>query len=343
MTWEQLYAEIDAGRARPVYLFYGVEEFVKRGAVERLRQKLLPEGLEALNESAYEGEVPARQLIEAAQTLPMMCKRRLVVSRDWPPLLPGAARNEKEEAQQIIDWLPKAPETCTLVFFVRQAPDLRKKLPAALVKLGADVKFEYLSDADLFKWAAGRLKGAGKQIDREAVNQLVFMAGRALTALDGELGKLAAYVGERPLIRRADVERVVHPSLECTVFQMIDALMAGKAARAHELYKVMLEAGENRVGILAMLTRQMRILTHIKLLKGQGMGLREIERALELNHYAAQQAERQAAQLTLQAVEAGYKACAEADYQIKSGQVRDAAAVDARMLRLGAMRGGGGA
>ena len=334
MTRQALYQAIEQGSYENVYFFYGPEEWVKQGAAQRLREKLLPEGLEQLNESVMEGG-SAQAIIEAAETLPVMAERRLILVRDFPPLLQGKAKAEQEEAQRILDWLPTAPDSASVVFYVRGSADMRKKLPSALQKLPGAVSFEPLDDADLQKWANARLKKLGKQIDRTALDSLTFLAGRGLTRLDGELSKLAAYAGERAAIEVQDVEKLVSPSLESSVFQMIDFLMDGKAYDAHRLYGALLRSGENRVGILAMLTRQMRMLTHIKLLRGQGVQMREIEEKLSLNHYAATRAQAQATRMDEETLQDMYRACANADYDIKRGAVRDQAAVDALMIRLG--------
>ena len=100
----------------------------------------------------------------------------------------------------------------------------------------------------------------------------------------------------------------------------------------------MLENGETRVGTLAMLTRQLRMLTHIRLLRAQGMSLPEIERRLALNHSAATRAADQAGRFSPEGLEAGYRACVDTDYAIKSGRMRDSAGLDALMLRLADMR-----
>ena len=87
-----------------------------------------------------------------------------------------------------------------------------------------------------------------------------------------------------------------------------------------------------------MLTRQLRMLTHIRLMRGQGLPLAEIERKLALNHYAAARAADQAGRFSAEALEAGYRACVETDYAVKSGRVRDSAGLDALMLTLGDMK-----
>jgi DNA polymerase-3 subunit delta len=334
MTRQALFQAVEQGSYEKVYFFYGPEEWVKQSAVQRLREKLLPEGLEQLNETVMEGG-SAQAIIESAETLPVMAERRLILVRDFPPLTQGKAKAGEEEAQRILDWLPTAPDTASVVFYVRGSADMRKKLPSALQKLPGAVAFELLDDADLQKWANARLKKLGKRIDRAALDSLTFLAGRGLTRLDGELAKLAAYAGERAVIEAQDVEKLVAPSLESSVFQMIDFLMDGKAYDAHRLYGALLRSGENRVGILAMLTRQMRMLTHIKLLRGQGVPMREIEEKLSLNHYAATRAQAQAARMDEETLQNMYQACANADYDIKRGAVRDQAAVDALMIRLG--------
>lgn len=338
MTRQALFQAIDQDSCERVYFFHGPEEWVKQSAVQRLREKLLPEGLEQLNETVIEGGT-AQAVLEAAETLPVMAARRLVLCRDFPPLLPGKAKNEQEETQRVLDWLAGAPDTCSLVFYVRGAADMRKKLPAALAKLPGAVQFEPLDDAELFKWASRQLKKLGKRIDRATLDSLAFLAGRGLMRLDAELSKLAAFAGAREVISAEDVAQLVAPSLESSVFQMIDFLMDGRTSDAHRLYQALLRSGENRVGLLAMLTRQMRMLTHIKRLRAQGAPLREIEEKLSLNHYAAGRMQAQAARLDEAALEAAYRACAQAEYDIKRGALREQAAVDALMLRLSNWKG----
>lgn len=335
MTGDQLFKSVKAGDIRSAYVLYGPEVYVRDRAVQALRAKLLPEGLEQLNENLFEGAVSASDLIDAAETLPLMGEKRLVIVKSWAAL---GARGESSDIERFIQWLENIPETCCLVFVQAEAPDARKKLTQALKARAEWVEFALLSDADLLKWCVREMKPLGHTIGADAVEQLVFMAGRALTGLRTELDKACAYVGEREEITREDIEAVVTPGTECTVFQMIDCLMKRQSGRSQMLLKSMLENGETRMGTLAMLTRQMRMLTHIRLLRAQGMTLPEIERKLALNHYAAVRAAEQAGRFDLDSLEAGYRACVEADYAVKSGRVRDAAALDRLMLQLSSMK-----
>ena len=77
MTWNEFLQSLKSGALESVYVFAGAEEWLKREALNTLRGKLLPPGLEALNDLTLEG-VTARQIIDAAETLPMMCEKRIV-------------------------------------------------------------------------------------------------------------------------------------------------------------------------------------------------------------------------------------------------------------------------
>ena len=337
MGWSELFKKIAEGDVAKVYLFAGEEHYIKRQAIDTLKKSLLPEGLEALNETALEG-VNAQQIIEACETMPFMCDRRLVTVRDWAPLMPGKSRDEEQNAERISQWLPNTPDGCCLVFWMESGMDARKKSAVALKSQGVFVDFELLGDDKLGSWLKARAQKEDASIEPKAIERLVFLAGHALTRLDGEVSKLSAYAGQGGTITRDMVDALVPPSPESTVFQMIDMLMDGKIGRAMELTQTLLRSGENRIGILAMITRQMRLLTHMKLLKSKGMSLTQIEKQLALNHYGAMRMERQLSRFNVEQLQAAYRSCIEADFQIKSGKAHDDAALDKLLLELSAMR-----
>ena len=333
MTWQALFEEIKNGTAGGVYLLQGPEEFVKRSAVEKLREAILPAGLEILNETVLEG-TGVSGIIESAETLPVMCDKRLVFVKEWALLTGAKAKDEADEAEKFEKWLPGSPDTCITVFLLRGEADKRKKIYKAFEKHAKIVTFSYLTDGEIAKWIASRLKPKKKVMKAEAVNALIFLAGRDLTRLSGEVDKLAAFVGEKGEISKEDVSSAVTPSAESNVFYMIDALVAGNAKRAYEILNAMLDAGEGPIGILAMITRQLRLMTHVKLMRDEGLPLDEIEKRCALQHFVAQRVYAQCAKLNAKKLEAGYRMGVESDFEAKSGKIRDRAALDRMMFLL---------
>lgn len=333
MTWNDFFQSVRAGTLDRVYLFSGPEEWIKREAVEALRTKLLPPGLEQLNEASLEG-VTAQEIIDAAETLPMMCERRIVVVRDWAPLLPGKSKNEESETELLEKWLKNPPESCVTVFYMRTEPDGRKKGVSMLKKSAAYVSFDALSDAELSKWTAARLKPLGKRMGTAALNTLSFMAGRDLTRLAGELDKLAAYVGERAAIEEADVREIVSASLEYNVFELLNRLLEGKVGEAQRMVNTLLQGGQTAIGILAMLTRQLRQLAHVRYALDGGEPVERVQTVLRMHPYAAKQTARQCRSRAADDFRALYEQCVAADYDVKSGRLRDSMALDAILLKI---------
>ena len=98
--FERLTAE---NRVPSVLLFEGEEEYLKQSALAALRKKLLPEGLEDLNETVLEApETDA--VIAAAETMPFLADRRIVLLRDYPALTGRSEADDRLIRQQPFCW-----------------------------------------------------------------------------------------------------------------------------------------------------------------------------------------------------------------------------------------------
>ena len=324
--------EFKAGTVRNVYLFYGPEGYIRKSALATMQKKLLMPGLESMN-CTFMQSPTAQQIIENCETLPMMGDWRLVVVQGLALLESGKAKDEAQESAALCDYLPRVPPTTCLVFEC-EAPDKRKKLCQALMKLTGAVSFDTLSDARLAQWMNQTLKPLGKKMDAQTCAQLAFTSGRDLTMLHGELQKLAAYVGERAVITQEDIERVATHTAECTVFAMVDALVDGQAQQAFSLLSVLLESGEERLGVLALITRQYRQMMYAKDMMDSRMPQAQMMKALGVPSFALNKLMRRAGRRTMAQLREQLDLCVKTDYDIKRGAVREEAGLDRLMLAL---------
>ena len=69
------------GTVSGAYMMEGTEENLKSDALSRLRKAILPEGLEQLNEAVMENPTAA-DIMAAAETMPFMSDKRLVIVRE---------------------------------------------------------------------------------------------------------------------------------------------------------------------------------------------------------------------------------------------------------------------
>ena len=325
--------ELKAGTVRNVYCFYGPEAYIRRSAVEALRKKVLMPGLESMNETVLSAPA-SQQVMEACETLPMMSDYRLIIVRDCALTQSGKVRDEEQESAALCAYLPRVPQTTCLLFDLGERVDKRKKLSAALMKLPGAVSFDALDDAHLARWMGQTLRPLGKRMGRAACEALAFTSGRDLMLLSGELKKLAAYADGREEITAQDVEQVATHTAECTVFSMVDAITEGRAEQAFRLLGVLLQGGEQRIGILAMITRQYRQMTHLSALLRDRVPQAQQAKLLGVPPFALGRLTKQVGRRPYEALRACLEDCVQTDYDIKRGALREEAALERLMLRL---------
>ena len=324
--------EVKAGTVRNAYLFYGPEAYIRKSALTTLQKKLLTPGLEDMN-CTFMQNPTAQQIEENCETLPMLGDWRLVIVQGLALLESGKAKDEAQESKMLVDYIGRVPPSTCLVFEC-EAPDKRKKLCQTLMKLPGAVSFDALSDARLTQWMNQTLRPRKKRMDANTCARLAFTSGRDLTMLNGELQKLAAYVGERETITAEDVEQIATHTAECTVFAMVDALVDGQAERAFSLLNVLLEGGEQRIGVLALITRQYRQMLYAKDMQESRTPQTQMAKALGVPPFALSQLTRRAGRRTMAQLKKQLALCVNADFDIKRGAVREEAALDRLMLAL---------
>lgn len=331
MDRKELTQQINQGKVGGVYLFDGPEENIKAAALAALRKALLPEGLEELNESVM--EAPATDaLIAACETLPFLADKRLVIVREHPAL----ARSEADE--RLLDYVAHAADSCVLIFLVRGKADARKKLYKAIAKAGSVISFAPLTESELNSWIIKRFAALDKQCAPATASLLAFTVGTDTALLTGEIAKLASLCADRSGVTDEDVRQLATRSIECTVFEMVDAVVAGQEGRAFALMRDMLTAGEERLGILAMLLRQYRMLQHVKIMQYEKKSGPQIAEGLGVKGFAADRYVRQARSLSGAEVKQAVDICLNTEYKVKSGQLNQEGALEATMLSLFALR-----
>ena len=315
-----------------VLLFEGEEEQLKQEALALLRRTLLPAGMESLNETVLENP-ETDQLIADAETQPFMADRRIVTVRDFPAL---TGRSEADE--KLIAWLSSVPESTVLLFYCTGKPDGRKKLYNTVKKLGGIVTFAPLRGAELVRFVTDAFKEEGKECNDRTAEYLIFTVGDDAGFLRTEIKKLASYAGDRPTVLYSDVTALATPSTECTVFQMVDAVVTGQKSRALLLLRNQLLNGTDRMSILAMLLRQYRLLQHIKIMQYEKRGGDFIRSALGVPSFAVEQYLRQASGYTGGQIKKAVNLCFDTEYAVKSGRIQQEGAVESVVIKLLTLR-----
>ncbi len=341
MKHTEFFAALKSGNVGGCYLFEGEEEFTKRSALKALREKVAGGDFAAMNDTRLTDPAPD-ELIAAAETLPFLSERRFVEVRDSAMLLAGKAKNYDEDSavKRLDAYLGQLPDTAVVVFFVRGKADGRKKLYQTLKKKGQIVSFEPLDDRELAQWIARTLKKEGKKISLAACQRLWFSAGRDLTLLSNEIGKLSAYAGSREEVTEEDVAAICVQSTEYKVYDMADTLLSGQGAKALRMLDALLRDGEERLMLLSLLGRQCRQVGYAKAMAAAGAQTGEIASKLGIPPFAVRKNLDTARFYTQEQLSEMARLCLEGEYLVKSGQLSDAGTLEKVMLQILSIREG---
>ena len=315
-------------------LFEGDEEYMKQAALNSLRKKLLPDGFEDLNESVLDAP-ETDQLIAASETLPFMADRRLVIVRDHPALIGHAEADDR-----LTNYLTSVPATTVLLFYCTKKPDGRKKLYTTVKKQNGIVTFSALKDQELTAFVTSAFRDLGKECDERTADYLIFTCGSDAGQLMTEIAKITSHSGSDAPVHPDEVKALATPSTECTVFQMVDAVVSGQNDRAFRLMRNQLLNGADRLYMLSMLLRQFRLLQHIRIMQYEKCSRDAIRSALGVPPFAADQYMRQASMYTNAQIKKAVSICFDTEYAVKSGRMNQEGSLESVMLKLAGLRTG---
>lgn len=314
-----------------LYLLYGQEDYLREQFLLALKKECLPEGEDSFSFKRIDGpELDARELAEAIDAVPFMTERSFVELR-------GVNINKLAEPEKYIALLKDIPDYCT-VAFVQDAQyelDKRLKLIKAICECGYEMKFTNQSQGQLIDWVVRRFAAAGKNVELDAVQRLIFISGDLMSRLIPEIEKVAAYTsGNRVTVR--EVEAVAHHIPEAIVFSLSDHISHRNYERAVETLAELLADKENEpIMLLAILGAQMRKLYAARLAVDVGEGAKKVMDMCGIKYeFLAKNLMSSARGFSLPQLRRAVELCAETDYRMKSGSQDDAALLVELVMRI---------
>ena len=115
-----------------------------------------------------------------------------------------------------------------------------------------------VSRDSLVEFIKNRLGQGKKTVDAEAGEMILARAGDDLRGLRQELDKLLLFVGDRPMIRAADVEAIVADRGEGWIFDLTRAIGDREAGAALAQLARLLAQGEHPLKILGTVAAEIR-------------------------------------------------------------------------------------
>jgi DNA polymerase-3 subunit delta len=206
----------------------------------------------------YEGEdIKSEQVPSIMQSVPFLADKRMVVLRK-----PSA---QKAVAEQIEKLLNEVPETTDLII-LEPAIDKRTSYYKALQKQTEFLVFDEVRDQELVSWLVNYAKQQGGELGRSEAQFLVARIGPNQMMLAQEINKLIQY--KTPITKDTIIE-MTDPLPQSSVFDLLDAALAGDTKRVITLYKEQRQQKVEPLAIMAMLSWQLHILAVLKTADGR--------------------------------------------------------------------------
>jgi DNA polymerase-3 subunit delta len=326
-----------------LYVLYGQDAFSLDQAMEKIKADLGDRELVATNTTSLEGQhLTLSELRNKCGAAPFLSSHRLVIvdgllgrfelKQSRPRSGRGKSRNELGEWEGLASYIGQMPETTVLMLvdgeIKGQNPLLKKIAPLAEVRT-----FPLLRGTSLKAWIQQQVKEEGGNITPQAVKLLAELIGGDLWAMNGEIQKLILYSQNRP-ISEDDVKQLVSHVQEANIFALVDAVAEGRTELAQRLLHRLYHEGTAPTHILAMITRQFRLIALAQDLPRRLSRLQMQERLGLKKSYALDKTLSQAKLYDFEGVKLVYDKLLETDSAIKTGKYSDKLALELLVTEL---------
>jgi DNA polymerase-3 subunit delta len=170
-------------------------------------------------------------------------------------------------------------------------------------------------------WLRAEVRRLGRKADEAAITALVDTVGQDLRELAGAVAKLHVAVPPPEPLRAGHVTEFLAQTADRGVFELTDAVFAGNAATALGHLDSLLAQGEDVLGLLGMLARQLRLLLKVSEYPSAPSG--QVAQAIGggVRDWQVDRARRQARKFQPDALRRALDLIAEADAAVRNGSL----------------------
>jgi DNA polymerase III subunit delta len=317
----------------PVIFLWGEEAWLVDETIRQIEAVALePEAREFNREVFYGDEAEAQAVVTAAQTLPWLGLRRLVLVRRADAL--------PRSADPALVAYCKQPSPSTCLIFTAQRTESSRPLFSLLMKLPWAVRFRRLLARELSTWIEQRIAARGCRISADAVAALIETVGNDLRQLANEIDKLVTFVGSEQTIGVENLATLTDDRREMSAFELARFLSAGDLAEALRAWGKFASSGEYPGLALGAVIHHVRQLWRVKLAQHANASPERLARELNIPAFTVRRLSAQAAGIESERLRQWLEALLEADQTLKRSGLPPQSVFERLILRFCVRKGG---
>jgi len=229
--------------------------------------------------------------------------------------------SDKKFQEDFLENIKKIKDTKDIVVvYETDKVDERTKFFKTLKKESKCQEFASLAGIALQKWVAQEFEKYGAKITPQTQNTLLNYLGNDLWKLENEIKKLAHFK-KGQLIKNEDIELQVKSRIENDIFKTIEALASKDKKQSLIFLHKHLDAGDNVLYILSMITYQFRNLLIIKELIEDQEPYGLIAKKSGLHPFVVQKTYNLCARFSVEQLKEIYQRIFQIDSDIKVGKI----------------------
>ncbi len=210
--------------------------------------------------------------------------------------------------------------------------DERKKIVKLLKKRATVIHKDVIKDKDLPDFVMDEFSNNGYKIDYKTASYFVQYAGSNTDILISEINKMMMYKDDDKIIKIEDINEITSKKINDNIFDLSNAIMDKNFKKMYECYNDLMTLKEEPIKIIAMLGSSFTLVYQCKLLYNDGKRQNEIADILKVHPYRVKLAIEN--NYKINNIKEILKKLHNLDYEIKSGQIDKAVALDNFLLHL---------
>ncbi len=312
---------------KPVYYFYGDEDYQLEEAVKAIKGKVLYGGFESMNYHVYYGKtLEVSELVNTARTMPAFCEMRLLLIKEAGSL--NAARKK-----ELAEYVKNPSESSCLIFITAGSkPDRASAVYKHLMGKGAVKEFKRLAPQPLRQWIKDFMGKQDKTITDAAIDLLTTLTEGRLRDVRAELDKLVLFTGDRERVGDADVQDCSIDVRDESAFDLADAIATKSASEAFRILANL--ESDSPVQIIGALAWHFRSLIKVKSGLEQGVSASQLPGKLRLSRRNVERYVRSAGNFSSTELLSALCALGRADTDIKSGRMSGSLVLSGLVMEL---------
>lgn len=221
-SYEKLKSDVKNKSIQNLYIFHGVEDYMKNFYLKKIEDSLLDENFKSFNLEKFDDlSFNIDEFYNAVESLPAMSDKKLIIVRDI-----DIFKLKSDDRDKMIEIFSDIPPYTTVIFDYATfefKPDNRQKLGKIIKSNCEVVEFKYLSTKEINTWITKRFLASDLKINVNTLEFLTFTCSYSMTNLSSEIDKLCVYSKDE--VSKKDIEDVCTKVLEAKIFDVTDRLL----------------------------------------------------------------------------------------------------------------------